>query len=95
MFPCTSCGLCCQHISNIAELKDFDLGNGTCKHFDMINNICTIYEKRPDICRVDKMFDIKYHLYVTKEQFYRLNADVCNELQKKFHIDSSFRVKLK
>ena len=38
MFPCTSCGLCCQNISTVVELKEFDLGNGVCKHLDTLNN---------------------------------------------------------
>lgn len=94
MFPCTSCGLCCQNISNIAELKSYDLGNGTCKYFDKVNNLCTIYENRPDICRVDKMFNLVYSNEFTQEEFYIGNAKVCNELQEKYKMDKSFRVKI-
>ena len=74
MFPCTGCGLCCQNIATVKELKEFDLGNGVCKFFDMKTNSCTIYESRPDICKVDKMFDIKYANEFSKEEFYKLNA---------------------
>ncbi len=35
MFPCTGCGLCCQNIATVKELKEFDLGNGVCKFFDI------------------------------------------------------------
>jgi len=92
MFPCTACGLCCQNISNIIELKDFDLGNGTCKYFNHIDNNCSIYENRPNICRVDKMFDMFYSKQYTQEEFYIGNANVCNALQDKYKINKSFKV---
>jgi len=95
MFPCTSCGLCCQNIANIEELKGFDLGNGTCIHFDSISNGCKIYNNRPKICRVDEMFDIKYHQYFTREEFYVENAKMCNMLQERYKINESFRIKIK
>ena len=92
MFPCTSCGLCCQNISNIKELKDFDLGNGICKYFDSLSNSCSIYENRPVICRVDEMYDIEYNKYFTKKDFYIQNAMVCNKLQDKYKLNDSFRI---
>jgi hypothetical protein len=95
MFPCTSCGLCCQNISNIDELKEFDSGNGTCKYFNNINNSCEIYENRPQICRVDEMFNIIYNRHFSKEEFYIENAKVCNSLQEQYKINESFRVKIK
>jgi Fe-S-cluster containining protein len=94
MFPCTQCGLCCQNISQIKELKDYDLGNGVCKYFDYANNSCKIYENRPNICQIDKMFDIEYHKNFTKKEFYIENAKVCNYLQKIANIDLSYRIKL-
>jgi Fe-S-cluster containining protein len=94
MFPCTQCGLCCQNISQIKELKDYDLGNGICKYFDYINNSCKIYENRPNICQIDKMFDIKYHKIFTKKEFYIANAKVCNYLQETANINLSYRIKL-
>ena len=92
MFPCTSCGLCCKHISHIKELKEYDLGNGVCKYLNLDTNECLMYDKRPDICKVDEMFNKKYHKCYTKEEFYKLNADACNRLQKLYKIDESYRV---
>ncbi len=92
MFPCSGCGLCCRNISKVQELKDFDLGNGVCKYFNYENNFCLIYETRPDICRVDKMFELQYHKDYTKLEFYKLNADVCNFLQNSYGFDSSYRI---
>lgn len=91
-FPCTSCGLCCQNISNIEELKDYNLGNGICKHFDMMNKNCKIYDDRPNICRVDKMFQLEYKKYFTKEVFYMENAKVCNALQEQYGLNESFKI---
>lgn len=94
-FPCTECGLCCKNIAHIIELKDFDLGNGTCKYFDKNTNICSIYENRPDICRVDLMFEKEYFKYFTKDEFYKLNAQACNKFQKKFNLDEKYMIILK
>jgi len=94
MFPCTSCGLCCQNILDIEELKEFNLGNGVCKYFDVVQNNCKIYETRPNICRVDVMFDIKYHKEFTKEKFYILNANACNKIQERYKMDKSFNIKI-
>ena len=81
-------------ISNIKELKYYDLGNGVCRYLDVINNKCKTYETRPNICRVDKMFDIKYYKYFTQEDFYIENAKTCNNLQEQYKIDKSYRVKI-
>jgi len=94
LFPCTSCGLCCQNISKVQELKNFDLGNGICKYFDPINNECKIYDTRPDICSIDKMFQFEYKKYFTKEAFYMENAKVCNGLQEEYGLDRSFRINI-
>ena len=94
MFPCTGCGLCCQNITNIEELKTYDLGNGTCKYFDAMNLECIIYDDRPNICRVDKMFDLVYHKEFTREEFYIGNANICNNLQEQYKVDKKFKVKI-
>ncbi len=93
-YPCSGCGLCCQHIGNIEQLKEFDLGNGVCKHYDSATKKCSIYEDRPTICRVDAMFEKVYKKSYSKLEFYRLNAEVCNRLQENFGVDSSYRVKI-
>lgn len=94
MFPCSFCGLCCQNIAGVNELKKFDLGDGTCKFFNKITNQCNIYHDRPDICRIDKMFNIKYKKYFAKLEFYKLNAEVCNKLQSRYNLDISYRIKI-
>ena len=78
----------------VKELEDFNLGNGTCKYFNKQNNICLIYETRPDICRVDLMFEKEYYKYYNKEEFYKLNAQTCNILQEKFNLDKKYRINI-
>jgi Fe-S-cluster containining protein len=95
MFPCTGCGLCCQHISDVEELKDYDLGNGVCKYFNEFSKECTIYEIRPEICRVDEIFEKRYKDSLSKRDFYIENAKVCNILQDKYSFDKSYRVNIK
>ncbi len=83
-FPCNSCGECCRNIAHIPELKDFHSGDGICKFLK--NNRCEIYENRPDICKVDTMFEKTYHKFYTKEQFYNLNIEACFQLQERAKI---------
>ena len=94
MFPCTKCGVCCQSISNIPELKNNDLGNGVCRYFDNLTNECTIYDTRPTVCRIDTMYEVKYNKYFTKQAFYLMNAEACNLLQMQFAINIKYKVKI-
>lgn len=81
MFECSKCGLCCQHIDMIPELLDYDSGNGKCKYLTA-DNLCAIYENRPDICNVDKMYDIHFSKEMTREAFYEKNLEGCRELKE-------------
>ncbi len=83
VFPCSKCGICCKNIDKVPELKPYDLGNGTCKYLDLNTNLCTIYDTRPDICRVDKMYEIHFKNIYSKEEFYELNLKSCEYLQGK------------
>lgn len=80
-FPCTKCGLCCQRVNFSEETKFLDRGDGTCRHYDMVNKSCTIYERRPDICRVDRMYILRYASDYTWEEFSKLNLQVCKDIQ--------------
>lgn len=84
MFLCDSCGLCCQNISEIQELKTFHNGDGVCIHLNKENNQCTIYETRPNVCRVETMYDLVYHKeFENKQKFYNANMTICNILKEK------------
>lgn len=86
--PCNECfGLCCKNIDQVPELKEFDLGNGTCIHLNSANQ-CVIYNTRPDICNIEKMYELKYKHLFTKQEFYLKNIEVCDKLQKLFKLKS-------
>lgn len=82
MFNCSKCGICCKHIDLVDELKQFDKGDGTCIH--LVNNLCDIYKTRPDICRVDFMYETKYSSQYSKEEFYKINEAVCESLKQMY-----------
>ena len=93
-FECTKCGACCKSIAHIDELKDFDSGDGVCRHLDIATNECKIYDKRPLVCRVDEMFEKYFSSVLSKAEFYKLNAKCCNILQKQQGISEKFRIKI-
>lgn len=80
-FSCDCCGICCQTIGEIKELKDFDLGNGVCKFLDQETKKCSIYENRPLVCRIDGMYEAYYAKTMTRVEFYYLNYEACNILK--------------
>lgn len=68
-FNCEKCGACCRSIG-CDKLKD---------------NLCTIYETRPDICRVDVMYNIRKqnNSELTKEDYYKMNKLCCEWLRRR------------
>lgn len=81
-FPCSKCGLCCQHVHMSEETRFLDRGDGTCRYY--ADKECSIYSDRPDICRVGRQYIINYHEKYTWDEFVSLNLKVCEELQLKF-----------
>lgn len=79
-FPCTQCGLCCQHVNLADETRSLDRGDGTCKYYSDINKSCTIYADRPDICRVDRQYNLHYADKFSWEEFIDLNLKACDIL---------------
>lgn len=92
-FPCTQCGLCCQNIGEVTELKHWDTGNGTCKHFDQAAG-CKIYKERPLVCRIDEGYQLFKNQFPSKQAFYEANAKICNDLQQANGSSLIFRVNL-
>lgn len=79
-FPCSQCGLCCQHVNLAAETQFLDRGDGVCKHYNASEKSCEIYAQRPPVCRVEQHFDTRYvHLY-TWDEFVEMNLKVCAAL---------------
>lgn len=79
-FQCSQCGECCKHINLIPQLTNFDNGFGICIHLK--DNKCSIYEKRPEICRVDVMYEKYFADQFSREEFYHLNGKVCERLKE-------------
>jgi uncharacterized protein len=80
-FPCTQCGLCCQHVNLAPETQFLDRGDGTCRHYAAATKGCAIYHERPAICRVDQQFTEHYAEHFTWTEYVRLNLEVCATLQ--------------
>lgn len=80
-FPCTHCGLCCQNVHLAAETSFLDRGDGTCRHYDAASKGCGIYDERPDICRVDRQYQLHYARQYSWGDFVALNLAVCHTLQ--------------
>ena len=85
MFPCERCGCCCRQVGRTIWGKEMADENGICQHLDQAHNLCTIYETRPDICRVDLMYDRLYRDKMSQEAFYALNKKECRKLQALSH----------
>lgn len=81
MFSCTKCGLCCRNVSRHSLYLHLDRGDGTCQHFDEANALCSIYDNRPEICRVDLMYDHYFSKKMMRSDFYGLCANACNSMQ--------------
>ncbi|WP_406569451.1 YkgJ family cysteine cluster protein [Aeromonas media] len=80
-FPCTQCGLCCQHVNRSEYTINLDRGDGVCLHYNDAEKLCSIYDSRPDICRVDKQYRINYSKYYSWQDFIAANISICQELQ--------------
>ena len=78
-FFCSQCGEWCKNIRHIPELAGYADKNGCCKYLK--NNLCTIYENRPEVCRVDLMYEKYYSNKYTLQEFYTLNESICEILQ--------------
>lgn len=80
MFKCDMCGECCRNIQLSPIYSELDDGSGKCRYLD--GNKCSIYNVRPLICRVDECYDVFFGKAMTKEEYYRLNYEVCEKLKK-------------
>jgi len=81
-FPCSQCGECCRRVHLLTETAGLDRGDGTCMHFDEGLRQCRIYADRPDICRVDRQYQLNYRTVMSWEAFVELNQEACNALQQ-------------
>lgn len=83
MFECKKCGLCCQNLNLNPIYADLDDGTGVCIYYDAKSKLCSIYEDRPIKCRIDDAYEMFFKDSISKEEYYRLNYEACNQLQNK------------
>lgn len=81
-FPCTRCGLCCQQVHLSDETRFLDRGDGTCRYFEDGSRGCAIYVERPDTCRVDRQYTLRYVQLYTCDEYVAANLAVCSALEK-------------
>jgi Fe-S-cluster containining protein len=81
IFPCSRCGLCCRKLKGIPGLSEYDRGDGVCRYLE--NNLCKIYEKRPDICNVETMYRLFFRDAISKQDFFLVNMQCCEEYKSK------------
>ena len=81
MFPCDKCGECCRNLKLSDLYQDLDRGDGVCKY--LVGNLCSIYRSRPLLCRIDESYDSFFKDFMTREEVYYANLEVCSELKKK------------
>lgn len=81
MFPCDCCGCCCKNIGGSPIYKGLDRGDGICKYLS--GNLCMIYENRPVLCRVDDCYELYFYKSMRREEYYKLNMEVCKMLKER------------
>ena len=92
-FPCTQCGQCCKNIGKVEALEQFHFGDGQCIYYKEGVG-CKIYSTRPNVCRIDEGYELFFADLISHKEFYKKNAEICNELQIDNGIDKQFRVVL-
>lgn len=56
------------------------MGDGRCIYLTD-DNLCDIYDIRPDICNVDRMYEIHFKYIMTREEYDCYNTKACKILQ--------------
>lgn len=56
---------------------------------------CTIYDKRPDICNVEKLYDKVFKKTEKKEDFFKRNNRICNDMIKSEGLSEEFLIEIK
>lgn len=80
MFKCERCGYCCRNLDKSELYSSLDRGDGVCKY--LRGNDCSIYINRPLLCRVDESYEKLFSHLMTREEYYRINKQACNDLRK-------------
>lgn len=81
MFPCERCGCCCRRVGEAFFARHMAKPDGVCEYLDEATNLCTIYSERPIFCRVDEFYEKNLSDKMSREDFYRINKEVCKRFQ--------------
>ena len=81
-FPCSQCGLCCRMLRHVPALRDYNRGDGVCRHLD--GKLCGIYEDRPTICNAAKMYEAFFKDAMSQEEFIAANLEACRKIAELF-----------
>lgn len=80
MFLCDKCGMCCRNLQLSELYADLNRGDGVCKYLK--GNLCSIYECRPLKCRIDDSYEVYFKALMTREEYDRMNQEVCEHLKQ-------------
>lgn len=68
--------------------------DGACIHLTQ-DNKCSIYETRPEICRVDKMYErYKDTLKIDKKSYFKFANECCNAMMKGAGISEEYYINI-
>lgn len=79
--------------ADVMEVAGFPFSfdsKGACEHLKE-DNSCGVYDQRPDICRVEKVWE-KHHPDLSREQYYRSAAMVCNSMMVQAGVDDRYLI---
>ena len=104
-FPCTKCGLCCKQLANTLanqhslpqKLQDLlsifpyrPKPDGSCPKLTE-DGLCSVYDSRPIICNINLAAQVLNHDIT---DWYRINAENCNNLINNAGISTDYLVKI-
>lgn len=79
-FPCNHCGACCKSVTLSPQTAGFDRGDGTCRHYDDVERHCRIYAQRPDVCNIEKTYELHFQTRLTWPVYVAKNLHACSDL---------------
>ena len=95
-FLCTGCGACCVWAGRLKQMPQ-NPQTGACIHLQA-DMKCEIYDTRPDICRIDKMYEINSgsigDVSMTRKEYYKLNTLACHRMIDEEGMDERWKIKI-
>jgi len=92
-FLCSQCGACCKSVGKTNGAK-FGLPikeDGSCAN--LVGNLCSIYDDRPEICRVDALYEKHFKKFkVSKKDFFIYNTKVCHKLIDDIGLSEDYKI---